>query len=357
MPYPLDDNGNIRVDFVWGNFPLQPDEQRTGQQQDWVNESNQPEDKGWTARSFGATSDTINTVYTQYLSVGDQNNSAHWDEVDTRQVSVPSAHDIATTGYNNFPAFLPNYAGDGDTVLEAVMPNLIGLGSDAFVAALQAAGFSGATGTTGIYANATIANQGTVISQTPAAGATVNTNTQPQLLRHVRPQVPNVVDFDSVSAAEDALDAVGLVLGTVTTSTVGATSGNNNWVKSQSIAPGTTVDGGTVINLVEYDYVVSTPSTTGPIAGFNRISSGTSFSTLNGDDAIMYLVGQTVRPAVGDTITVTESSNSQFNRNWTVAALENNDSYNTGGTAVKITVASGDTFTGTTASGGTWTKL
>ena len=32
MTYPTDDAGNTRVDFVWGNMPLQPNDQRQG----WV---------------------------------------------------------------------------------------------------------------------------------------------------------------------------------------------------------------------------------------------------------------------------------------------------------------------------------
>ena len=28
MTYPVDDAGNVRVDFVWGHMPMQPDQQR-----------------------------------------------------------------------------------------------------------------------------------------------------------------------------------------------------------------------------------------------------------------------------------------------------------------------------------------
>lgn len=355
MTYPLDDNGNVRVDFVWGNFPLQPDEQRTGQQQDWVNESNQPEDKGWTARSYGATSDTINTIYTQYLSVGDQNNSAHWDEVDTRQVSVPSAHDIATTGYSNYPSFIPNYEGDGDITFEKVMPNLVGMGSDQFVAALQAAGFSGSTGTVPVYAGSTTANNGIVVSQNPVAGAIVNATSQPALSRYSRPQVPLLHGLTE-AAATTALTNLSLVKGTVTTSgnDGGATAENDGRVKDQSVAAGTYVNGGTTVNIIKYAYVAPvTPSTTGPIAGFNRAMG--VFGSLNGDDAIMYLVGRTVRPGVNEVVSVSGTSDdTNFARKWLVREVINNDSYNTGGTAVKVTAVSGSVFVGVSASGGTW---
>ena len=70
----------------------------------------------------------------------------------------------------------------------------------------------------------------------------------------------------------------------------------------------------------------------------------------------MYVSGTTVKPTVGDTISVTGSDDAEHNVSWTVTAVENNDSYNTGGTAVKVTLVTG-TITSSTATGGTWTKI
>lgn len=353
MTYPLDDNGNIRVDFVWGNVPMQPDEQRTDQNADWVNEHNQPGDRGWSAPSDGATSDTLNSDYLNFLSVGDQSTDTWWQEVDTREVLVPSAHDIAQTGYNNFPAFLPNYAGDGDSDLEVAVPDLSGVARAdmSYVLAQLNLGFV----QDDVYAGATLVNDGQFKAQSPAKGTLVNVESNVTVSFYQAPEVPNVVDFDSVSAAEEALELAGLVLGTVTTSTVGATSGNDNWVKSQSIAAGTKVAAGTAVNLVEYDYVVA--STTGPIAGLNRTNPAGSGWGLNGDDAVMYLTGRTVRPTIGTTITVSGTSSTKWNQNWTVVDVIDNDSYNTGGTAVKITALDDISFATPDASstGGTWT--
>lgn len=68
-------------------------------------------------------------------------------------------------------------------------------------------------------------------------------------------QVPNIVDL-STSAASSALSAVGLVLGSSTgTTTSGATSGNNGYVASQSVASGAYVDYGTTITYTTYNYV------------------------------------------------------------------------------------------------------
>ena len=162
--------------------------------------------------------------------------------------------------------------------------------------------------------------------------------------------VPNVVGSTLIQATS-ALQQAGLVVNEAT-STVGATSGNNNKIKEQSIAAGTVVNRNTAVTITKYVYVA--PATTGPIAGINRSTGGTSFS-LNGNQAIMYVIGRTVKPTVGDTITLAGTTNTTHNVAWTVAAVENNDSYNTGGTAVKITLVTG-TFTGDTSTGGTWTK-
>ena len=355
MAYPLDDNGNIRVDFVWGNVPMQPDEQRTDQSAPWVGENNQLGDRGWSAPSDGFTSDSLNTTVTQGLSLGDQSQDDWWQNPDTREVTVPTIHDIAQTGWNNFPAFLPNYAGDGDSDLEVTVPDLSGvarLDMQAVLANLDL-GFV----QDDVYAGATLVNDGQFKAQSPAKGTLVNAESNVTVSFYEAPTVPNVVDFDTVANAEAFLEDFGLVLGTVTTSTVGATAENNNWVKSQSIAAGTKVAAGTAVNLVEYDYVVA--STTGPIAGLNRTNPAGSGWGLNGNDAVMYLLGRTVRPAIGDTITVSGTSSTKWNQTWTVVDVINNDSYNTGGTAVKVTAIDDTTFAtpDSSSTGGTWTKI
>lgn len=89
-----DSSGNVSVDFVWGNFPLQPNDGRS----DTVISIPQVEDYGWSqARKF--VSDTLNP------NLG--------------------FHSVATTGWSNFPGFIEDYAGDGDTDLEIKVPNLV----------------------------------------------------------------------------------------------------------------------------------------------------------------------------------------------------------------------------------------
>ena len=67
-----DDAGNVQVDFVWGNMPMQPNDDR-----------------------------------------------------DTNLDPALDNHVIAVDGYSNFPGFIPNYAGDEDTGLEAVVPDIL----------------------------------------------------------------------------------------------------------------------------------------------------------------------------------------------------------------------------------------
>ena len=105
-----DDLDNVQVDFVWGNMPMQPDDDRT----DSYISIPQVQDVGWSA-AWKYTSDTLRTA--------DYNL-----ELNNLEVTAPAdSHTIATLGYSNFPGYIPDYAGDEDPGLEAVVPNLVGL--------------------------------------------------------------------------------------------------------------------------------------------------------------------------------------------------------------------------------------
>ena len=223
----------VRVDFAWGNIPMQPNDDR-----------------------------------------------------DVNLDETLDSHIIATSGYEGFPAFITGAPYD-DTIENAVVPNVVGL--------------------------------------TEAAATTALTN-------------------------------VGLVKGAVTTANnaSGATAINDGKVKTQSVAAGTNVNEGTSVALVKYAYVA--PATTGPISGINRTAQAELGGTLNGNQVVMYVLGRTVKPTVGDTITLSGTGVTAFNVPWVVSAVGNNDSYNTGGTSVKLTLVSGTFGGSTTATGGTWTK-
>jgi hypothetical protein len=105
-----DDEGNVQVDFVWGNMPLQPNDDRTDEYITLGNVQN----VGWT-QGYKYTSDTLRT-------------SDYQVELNNLDYKVPAdSHTIATTGYSNFPGYIENYAGDGDTGLERVVPKVRGL--------------------------------------------------------------------------------------------------------------------------------------------------------------------------------------------------------------------------------------
>ena len=222
---------NVRVDFAWGNIPMQPDDDR--------------------GVSLDETLDS---------------------------------HIIATSGYEGFPAFITGGIYD-DTIANVEVPNLIGM---------------------------------------------------------------------TLQQADDELSILAFSSNSQTT-TVGATSGNNGKVKSQTPAAGTLLNVGDEVTFTSYNYVA--PSTTGPIAGINRTAQEELGGTLNGNQVVMYVIGRTVKPTVGDTVTLSGTGVTAFNVAWVVSAVGDNNSYNTGGTSVKLTLVSGTFGGSTTATGGTWTKV
>jgi hypothetical protein len=114
---------NVRVDFAWGNIPMQPNDDRGMAQLDPALDS----------------------------------------------------HIIATSGYEGFPAFITGGIYD-DTIPNVTMPNLIGLSISAADAALADAGFESYSHTT-TTSGANSGNNATVKTQSIPAGTLVNANT------------------------------------------------------------------------------------------------------------------------------------------------------------------------------------
>jgi hypothetical protein len=243
MTYPVDDKGNVRVDFVWGPMPMQPDQQR-------VNTSGENENI------------TTDGNWTVYKEVGSSNLDSGWDVLtfstgdgggSRQQTFEYDSHTIATTGYSNYPSFISDYAGDGDTGLEAVVPNLASFAVSAMDDAVVAAGLVYASTTTHI--GATTVNDGKIKTQSPAAGVKANIGATVTATFYNAPEVPNVVGLTE-SAANTALLSMSLVKGAVTTANnaAGATALNNGLVKTQTPAAGTTVNTGSSVTLVKYLY-------------------------------------------------------------------------------------------------------
>lgn len=191
----------VRVDFAWGNIPMQPNDDRGMFQLD--------------------------------------------PELDS--------HIIATSGYKGFPDSLQGGIYD-DTVTNVVMPELYGMTQIQAEAALSAAGFSAWTNNT-TTSGANVGNNGKVSSQFPGPGTVMNADEHPAVVYFLNPQVavPNLAGMNIVQVG-NALTTAGLV-GSSTLVTSGATSLNNGTVKSQTPSAGTMVDPGSTVNYQLYNYV------------------------------------------------------------------------------------------------------
>lgn len=221
---------NVRVDFAWGNIPMQPNDDRGMAQLD--------------------------------------------PELDS--------HIIATSQYEGFPAFITGDPYD-DTTPNGIVPNVVGLSSTAAKSAITAAGF----------------------------------NWQ------------------------------------MTTTATGATSQNNDKIKSQSPVAETPLNLNDNVAIVAYAYVA--PGN--PIAGMSTTNLPSGWDPMAGGEIVMYLLGRTVKPTVGDVISISGNTNTSLNQNYNVNIVENDDHYNTGGTAVKLTAITNALANPNTNSGGVWVKI
>jgi hypothetical protein len=114
-----DTRGNLKVDFVWGNLPMQPNDDRS-----------------------------------------------------TPLDPALDNHGIVYSRWSGFPAFVANNDGDFDDI---TVPNVVGLTLSAASAALVAAGLGVGTVTSADNeAGATEENDGTVKTQIPAAAVVIN---------------------------------------------------------------------------------------------------------------------------------------------------------------------------------------
>jgi hypothetical protein len=98
MTYPVDDKGNVRVDFVWGPMPMQPDQQRV---------------------NTGGENENITTDgnWTVYKEVGSSNLDSGWDVLtfstgdgggSRQQTFTWDNHDVAASNWSDYPNFIPN---------------------------------------------------------------------------------------------------------------------------------------------------------------------------------------------------------------------------------------------------------
>ena len=169
------------------------------------------------------------------------------------------------------------------------VPNLTGDSAATAESAISAAGLALGT-VTAVTVGATAANSGTVVrgTQSPASGTSESASSTKvsfsyyNYVNYVAPTytVPNLTG-DSVAAAESAISAAGLALGTVTAVTAGATADNNGKVVTgtQSPASGTSESASsTTVSFSYYNYFAPTDTIT-----FNS-EGGSTVSPMSGND-------------------------------------------------------------------------
>ena len=156
----LDTSGNVAVDYVWGNFPMQPDDARSGDgNATVVSAANASDNVGWSGYSVIDSPALTKTAISKTLNQGITQ-------------SVPNNHSVALNNWNGFPDYTPA-APYLDTVDQAAIPNVVNLLESAATTALTSAGFvKGAVTTTAD--GATVENDGKVKTQTPAAATVAN---------------------------------------------------------------------------------------------------------------------------------------------------------------------------------------
>lgn len=237
--YPNNTAGNIAVDFVWGNFPMQPDDDRTGDgNATVVVAADAAQNVDWSGYSVKQSPALTKTDITVSLSPNLSSVVSH-------------NHSVAVNNWNGYPDYTP-VSPYLDTTDQAAIPNVVGLSESAANSALVAASFvKGAVTTTGV--GATTVNDGLVKTQTPAATTVANLGTSVALVKYLAPTVPDVLGLTE-SAAEAALVAAGLVKGAVTTSADGATAENNGLVKTQTPVSGGKANTGSSVALVLYAF-------------------------------------------------------------------------------------------------------
>jgi PASTA domain len=178
MTNPVDSKGNVAVDFVWGNFPLQPDDVRqTSPSQTTTVGGDQ--NVGWTYVSTKPSA-----------KLAENNISVTLNQL--TQTVAPDNHIIAYQDWDSYPATdgkvsttvtAPAWSpigysiGSGipTSVTSITVPNLVGMTVKGAVEAAHLAGMDVTLPLTYTTSGATLLNHGTVVSQSPAAAASGHT--------------------------------------------------------------------------------------------------------------------------------------------------------------------------------------
>ena len=163
-------------------------------------------------------------------------------------------------------------------------------------------------------------------------------------------QVPQVRMPESFQSYSDFLATFGLVAaeGAVLPNTVNETL--NGQVSTTNPPVGTIVPVGTSVAINVLGAYAPPGS---PIAGMRTDFIPGAWS-LNLGDIVMYLNGRTPRPYVGQVIKVQGNSNNSLNQGYNVVDVADDDSFNTGGTAVWLRAFEKAYMDPNTNEGGIW---
>ncbi len=200
----LDTSGQVAVDFVWGNMPMQPNDDRPN-------------------------------------AVGAVGTAGRLDP-------DASIHDIALSGWNGYPLFTANDPGEElSGVAYIKTPNVLGYTATQAVDALKDDGYlaGSITNTTGVTNTAStitaVARTGTAATITSSdAGAKYPVGTKITVVSLVSPDTDLNGTWTVTAVATNTVSFTTTTSGTLSTSglTVAGLTGATTTVKTQSVAPG-----------------------------------------------------------------------------------------------------------------------
>ena len=217
----IDSSGNVAVDYVWGNFPAQPNDERADGTPTITATSNASQNKSWTSYSTIASA-RLNPVLGNHADI--------------------------ETEWSGYPSFTENSVGKkSGGVYYISVPNVLGLTTALALDALKDAGYEAAnitTATAATNAGATI----TAAARTAGSAVISLTCASHGFVAGNKVTVSDVSGGDGVNGVWTVLAVtsanVFTVTGTATTvqaltSLAGVVSGVAGTIKTQSTAAGT----------------------------------------------------------------------------------------------------------------------
>lgn len=217
----LDTSGNVFVDFAWGNFPMQPNDERTDGTAVEVVAANAAQNKSWTG-------------YSVYPSA--------------RLNPSLSNHAVVEADYAGFPAFTGNDDGAYISGVAYVqVPNVLGLTTALALDALKDSGYETASITTA-SATANAASTITAVTRTGTAATITSSGAGAKYPVGTKIVVSSLVSPDTALNGTWTVTAVGTNTVSFTTTSTGALStaslsvaglvGLVGTIKTQSTAAG-----------------------------------------------------------------------------------------------------------------------